>query len=113
MTPISTEQTLGYSPKVVWPGLAIAGFGAGLIALGAAAGSRGLRYAGGAARVLAARRPPRIHGAPRRGRAARPYVRDSHEHESARHVTRYVRRGRRRRDADPVGDLAGAPRWHA
>ena len=90
MTPISTEQTLGYSPKVVWPGLAIAGFGAGLIVLGAAAGSRGLRYAGGGALASSLLAVPLGYTAPP-GAVVPPDhdVRDGHEHESARHVTRY------------------------
>jgi hypothetical protein len=46
MSPISTERTLGYSPKVVLPGLAISAFGAGLLVLGTAVDSRGLRAAG-------------------------------------------------------------------
>jgi hypothetical protein len=90
MTPISAERTLGQSPKVVWPGLAIAAFGTGLLILGTAVDSRGLRSAGAGALTSSLLAVPLGYAAPP-GAVVPPDhdVRDSHEHESAHRVTRY------------------------
>ena len=90
MIPISTERTLGHSPKVVWPGLAITAFGAGLLILGLTTESRRLRAAGVGALASSLLAAPLGYAAPP-GAVVPPDhdVRDSHEHESARHVTQY------------------------
>ena len=87
MTPTSTERTLGYSPKVVLPGLAVTAFGAGLLILGAAVGSRGLRTAGTGALAASAFALPLGYAAPP-GAVVPPDhdVRDTHEHEATRNV---------------------------
>jgi hypothetical protein len=87
MTPISTERTLGYSPKLVWPGLAATAFGAGLLILGSAAGSRGLLAAGAGALAASAFAVPLAYAAPPGAVVAPDHdVRDIHEHETARAV---------------------------
>ena len=90
MTSISTEHTLGYSPKVVWPGLAVAGFGAGLVVLGTAVDSRGLRSAGVGALAASAFATPLGYAAPP-GAVVPPDhdVIDSHEHESGHSVAQF------------------------
>jgi hypothetical protein len=90
MTPISTERTLGHSPKVVWPGLAVTAFGAGLLVLGITTDSRMLRAVGVGALASSLLAAPLGYAAPP-GAVVPPDhdVRDSHDHESARHVTQY------------------------
>jgi hypothetical protein len=82
MLPISTERTLGHSPKVVWPGLAATAFGAGLLLIGRAVAGRALEAAGiGAlaasalATLLGYHAPPGVVVAPDFD------VHDVHEHD--------------------------------
>jgi hypothetical protein len=91
MTSISAEHTLGQSPKVVWPGLAGAAFGSGLLLLGELMDSGKVRSAGLGALGSAAIGTALGYAAPP-GAVVPPDhdVADSHEHDDAYRVTQYA-----------------------
>jgi hypothetical protein len=91
MQSISTELTLGQSPKVVWPGIAVTVFGAGLLLLGRLAGNRGAEAAGVGALAAAAIAAPLGYAAPPGVVLAPDHdVRDVHEHADEPSVARFV-----------------------
>ena len=92
MASISAERTLGQSPKVVWPGLASAGLGIGLILIGELVDSPRTRSLGlgalGAAAITAVLgyvAPPGAVLPPDHD------VTDAHEHDTTHRVTRFER----------------------
>jgi hypothetical protein len=100
MPGISAERTLGQSPKVIWPGLAIGGLGVLLVILGEIMDSARVRAAGLGALSSSALVAALGYAAPP-GAVVPPDhdVADSHEHDTTRRVTQY----------EPPAEMTGEP----
>src|SRR4051794_29850507 len=90
MSGLSAEYTLGQSPKVVWPGVAIAGLGVALVLVGELTDSARARAAGLGALAASALTAALGYVAPPGAVVAPDHdVADSHEHDAAYRVTQF------------------------